>query len=148
MRFDGASLIVGTGMTIDGAYEVATRVDDDNYTIVHSVTASGNGTGGGSVDTHNGGGGITTAGGGGQIDTTGTGLIELGEAGTRTSVTGTAPDQAQQAQPNVVAAVAIQVGTPCQVCGNGIDDVDLAELGLKRFGKVLCVSDYLAQSKK
>lgn len=42
----------------------------------------------------------------------------------------------------------ITEGTACDVCKNPIDDVDLAELGKKRFGKVLCVSDYLAEQKK
>lgn len=34
---------------------------------------------------------------------------------------------------------------PCSVCGKPIDDYDLAKLGLKRFQKVLCVQDYLAE---
>lgn len=49
----------------------------------------------------------------------------------------------------VVAVVdGIPAGAPCDVCGNGIDDLDLAELGHKRYGKVLCVQDYLAEMKK
>lgn len=36
----------------------------------------------------------------------------------------------------------------CEVCGNKIDDTDLAKLGQQRFGKILCVSDYLAEGKK
>lgn len=36
----------------------------------------------------------------------------------------------------------------CEVCGNQIDDEDLAELGMKRYGKLLCVKDYLAEGKK
>lgn len=42
----------------------------------------------------------------------------------------------------------IPEGTPCDVCKNPIDDLDLAELGMKRFNKVLCVQDYLAELKK
>jgi hypothetical protein len=42
----------------------------------------------------------------------------------------------------------IPEGAPCDVCGNPIDDLDLAELGQKRFGKVLCVDHYLAEQKK
>lgn len=36
----------------------------------------------------------------------------------------------------------------CEVCQKPCDDLDLAELGKKRFGKLLCVSDYLAEIKK
>ena len=36
----------------------------------------------------------------------------------------------------------------CVECGNPIDDEDLAELGLKRYQKLLCVKDYLAEGKK
>lgn len=39
-------------------------------------------------------------------------------------------------------------GSPCDVCGGPIDDVDLADLGEKRFQKRLCVKDYLAELKK
>ena len=38
--------------------------------------------------------------------------------------------------------------TPCEACGDPIDDEDLAQLGLKRFDKVYCVKDYLAQIRK
>ena len=36
----------------------------------------------------------------------------------------------------------------CEECGNQIDDVDLAQLGKSRFSRVLCVSDYIAETKK
>lgn len=36
----------------------------------------------------------------------------------------------------------------CAVCNKPIDDIDLAELGKKRFNKLLCVSDYLAEIRK
>lgn len=36
----------------------------------------------------------------------------------------------------------------CEVCGKKVDDLDLAELGMKRFNKMLCVSDYVAHQKK
>lgn len=36
----------------------------------------------------------------------------------------------------------------CEVCNNEIDDADLAELGKQRFGKILCVNDYLVETKK
>lgn len=36
----------------------------------------------------------------------------------------------------------IVTGEPCEVCGNPIDDLDIAKLGHARFGKVLCLSDY------
>lgn len=48
----------------------------------------------------------------------------------------------------VVVGEEIRADAPCQVCGNPIDDIDLAELGKKRFDKVLCVADYLAELKK
>lgn len=37
---------------------------------------------------------------------------------------------------------------PCEECGQQIDDIDLARLGKSRFGRVLCVSDYIAETKK
>ena len=36
----------------------------------------------------------------------------------------------------------------CEECGHQIDDVDLARLGKSRFGRILCVSDYIAETKK
>lgn len=36
----------------------------------------------------------------------------------------------------------------CEECGNTIDDVDLALLGKTRFGRILCVNDYLAEGRK
>lgn len=42
VRFTGA--IAGGGITIDGEYEVATIVDQDNYTIVHSSAATSTAT--------------------------------------------------------------------------------------------------------
>lgn len=36
----------------------------------------------------------------------------------------------------------------CEECKNQIDDVDLAQLGKSRFGRVLCVGDYIAETKK
>lgn len=50
VRFDNATIIAGTDMTIDGAYVVTTVIDDDYYTIEHSSAALASGTGGGSVD--------------------------------------------------------------------------------------------------
>lgn len=50
VRFDGATTIALTDMLIDGTYEVLAYVDDDNYTIEHTSAATGNGTGGGTVD--------------------------------------------------------------------------------------------------
>jgi AAA domain-containing protein len=42
----------------------------------------------------------------------------------------------------------VNADTPCAVCGGKLDDLDLAELGFKRFNKMLCVEDYLAELKK
>lgn len=36
----------------------------------------------------------------------------------------------------------------CEQCGNQIDDTDLAQLGKSRFGRILCVADYIAETKK
>lgn len=47
-----------------------------------------------------------------------------------------------------VVSTAIPKGAPCDVCGNPIDDEDLAELGKKRYNKTLCVKDYLAEQGK
>lgn len=41
----------------------------------------------------------------------------------------------------------IRPDAPCDVCGKPIDDIDLAELGQKRFNKILCVNDYLAAQR-
>lgn len=40
----------------------------------------------------------------------------------------------------------INANAPCAVCGGKLDDLDLAELGLRRFQKLLCVADYLKQT--
>lgn len=42
----------------------------------------------------------------------------------------------------------INANAKCEVCGNPIDDLELAELGQKRFDKQLCVKDYLAETRK
>lgn len=36
----------------------------------------------------------------------------------------------------------------CEVCNNQIDDVDIAQLAVNRFDKVLCVNDYKAETRK
>lgn len=62
--------------------------------------------------------------------------------------------EAEEAVKEVLGGEVIDVqeglreGAPCDVCGNPIDDLDLADLGVKRFDKVLCVQDYLAELKK
>lgn len=43
----------------------------------------------------------------------------------------------------VVVSETINASAKCEACGNQIDDIDLAELGQKRFNKILCVADYL-----
>ena len=48
----------------------------------------------------------------------------------------------------VVVEEGINPNAKCDVCGKQVDDLDLAELGKKRFDKMLCVTDYLAQMKK
>jgi outer membrane biosynthesis protein TonB len=45
----------------------------------------------------------------------------------------------------------VEMATPdtkCAQCGNTVDDVDLAQLGKSRFGRFLCVADYIAETKK
>lgn len=54
-------------------------------------------------------------------------------------------------QENLGGAVIGQEINPnavCEVCGNQIDDVELATLGHTRFKKVLCVADYINETKK
>ncbi len=46
VNFTGATAV--GGITIDGDYQITSIVDDDNYTITHSSTASSSATGGGS----------------------------------------------------------------------------------------------------
>lgn len=56
-------------------------------------------------------------------------------------------DEAVQALQDGLGAVVvnetINATAKCDECGNQIDDIDLAELGQKRFNKILCVADYL-----
>ena len=54
---------------------------------------------------------------------------------------------AQEALGATVIAEELRPNAPCSVCGKPIDDYDLAKLGLKRFGKVLCVNDYIAEGR-
>lgn len=42
----------------------------------------------------------------------------------------------------------VQPDTKCEQCGNQVDDTDLAQLGKSRFGRFLCVADYIAETKK
>jgi len=42
----------------------------------------------------------------------------------------------------------IDANSKCAECGNTIDDVDIAKLSHARYQKVLCVNDYIAQTKK
>jgi hypothetical protein len=46
-----------------------------------------------------------------------------------------------------VVSDTINANAKCEVCGNQIDDIDLAELGQKRFNKILCVQDYLTAQR-
>lgn len=59
--------------------------------------------------------------------------------------------QAVQAVTEGLGAVQIdeQVnpGANCQQCGNPIDDQDIAKIALTRFGKVMCVQDYIAATR-
>lgn len=47
-----------------------------------------------------------------------------------------------------VLSQGINPDAKCEECGNTIDDVDLAQLGKSRFDRVLCVTDYIAETKK
>jgi hypothetical protein len=42
----------------------------------------------------------------------------------------------------------INPDAPCEECGQPIDDIDLANIGKGRFGRVLCVKHYIAETKK
>jgi len=55
---------------------------------------------------------------------------------------------AQQALGAEVIGVEINPTALCEECGHQIDDVDLARLGKSRFGRILCVTDYIAETKK
>lgn len=55
---------------------------------------------------------------------------------------------AQEALGAEVIGEELAPDAPCSVCGKPIDDYDLAKLGVKRFQKILCVNDYLAEGKK
>lgn len=48
----------------------------------------------------------------------------------------------------VVVEQKLREDAPCEVCGKTIDDYDLALLGQKRFNKILCVNDYLAEQRQ
>lgn len=54
----------------------------------------------------------------------------------------------QEALGGEVISEGINAEALCEECGNQIDDVDLAQLGKSRFGRVLCVADYIAETKK
>lgn len=47
-----------------------------------------------------------------------------------------------------VISTEMNANAKCEECGGAIDDVELAELGQKRFDKLLCVKDYLAETRK
>jgi hypothetical protein len=55
---------------------------------------------------------------------------------------------AQEALGATVVSEELAQDAPCEVCSKPIDDYDLAKLGVKRYQKVLCVNDYLAEGKK
>lgn len=61
-------------------------------------------------------------------------------------------EQAVQVAQEGLGAQVIEQGinpdAKCEECHNTIDDVDLAQLGWSRFHKVLCVTDYIAETKK
>jgi hypothetical protein len=46
------------------------------------------------------------------------------------------------------AVEVISADSKCEQCGNTIDDVDLAQLCKSRYKRVLCVADYIAETKK
>lgn len=48
VTFSGASAV--GGITVDGEYEIVTKISDNSYTITHSAPATSDATGGGSVD--------------------------------------------------------------------------------------------------
>lgn len=54
----------------------------------------------------------------------------------------------EQGLGGVTVAESINPDALCDVCQKPIDDMDLAEVGMKRFKKMLCVADYLAEQRK
>jgi hypothetical protein len=64
-------------------------------------------------------------------------------------------DQADEAQATVEQELGGQVvyekitaEATCDGCGNQVDDVEIANLSKTRYGKVLCVKDYMAETRK
>ena len=63
----------------------------------------------------------------------------------------------EQGQANVEAVLGGRLVTeedgegkvrPCEECGNPVDDEDIAVLSQSRFKRWLCVSDYIAETKR
>lgn len=132
-KISGASAGGGTGgtLTMDGAINNAGSIDtSSNLQGAGGSISTRSGVGGtspgGSIDTSGGssgaGGSISTAGGGlsggsvdthdggGSINTRGTGSIELGAAGTRTTVSGTATGNRAIALPDAAGTLALTSG--------------------------------------
>jgi hypothetical protein len=42
----------------------------------------------------------------------------------------------------------VEKDATCDVCGKPVDDLDVADLGLRRYRKTLCVEDYKAETRK
>lgn len=42
----------------------------------------------------------------------------------------------------------VEAGAKCEECGKEIDDVEIGNLSKSRYGKVLCVKDYMSETKK
>lgn len=64
-------------------------------------------------------------------------------------------EQADEAQATIEQELGGQVvyekvtaEATCDSCGNQVDDVEIANLSKTRYGKVLCVKDYMAETRK
>lgn len=53
----------------------------------------------------------------------------------------------QEGLGGVVVETQVNADATCEQCQNQIDDADIAKLSKSRFGRILCVSDYIAATK-
>jgi len=109
----------GSGGTINVGGSDATATDPGANGGSINTSASGttpggdiNTSAGGSINTANGGGSITTASGGGSINTQGTGTVELGQSGTRTTLSGTATNDRAISLPDASGTLALLSDIP------------------------------------
>ena len=99
----GASWVPSAGVTATNL----TVALDTGVPSTFVATLTNNTKTGGAITTSGGGGSIDTSGGGGSIDTRGTGSIELGLAGIRTTLNGSATEDRTIILPNATGTIAL-----------------------------------------